>query len=78
MDTLTLTATICVALFTLLLLPYLVMHVRRGKRQRRSPVTGIVKPRGTGSVTEGRFGDPAPGEPDGRADPRSARARRSG
>ena len=75
---------IVVALFSALMIPYLVKEIREGKRLagplrrlrggRVEP--GAPTPRGTGDLNPGRPGDPAPGEPAGQPDPYSDRAQR--
>lgn len=52
-----------------LLVPYLVREIGKGKRQLR-PGT----PDGAGDVTPGTRNNPAPGQPDAQADPYSAQA----
>ncbi len=73
------------ALFGLILVPYLVKINRDGKRElgplRRLHQGGQVSsgpatPAGAGDNNPGRVGDPAPGMPDGQADPYGARAQR--
>ncbi len=67
-----------------LLVPYLIKEIRDGKRElgpmrrlRRDGVElGPRTPVGAGDNNPGRVGDPAPGQPDGQADPYSERARR--
>ena len=74
-----------VVLMGLLVVPFLVKANRDGKRQlgplRRLRRGGGVKlgpspPPGAGDNNPGRVGDPAPGMPDGQADPWSPRAQR--
>ena len=69
----------------ILLVPYLVKEIRDGKRElgplrrlRRDGVKlGPPTPTGAGDNNPGRVGDPAPGQPDGQADPYGARAQRN-
>lgn len=76
-----------VVLFSILLLPYLIREIRVGKGElgplRRLGPHGTVTygppvPPGAGDNNPGRPGDPAPGMPDGQADPWSRRAQREG
>ena len=69
------------------LVPYLIKEIRDGKGElgplRRlvggGRVTlGPTTPTGAGDNNPGRRGDPAPGQPDGQADPYDARAQRRG
>jgi hypothetical protein len=48
--------------------PYLYKEIRRGKAKE-----GPRAPLGAGDTHPGRRGDPAPGQPDGQADPYDAR-----
>ena len=73
------------ALFALLLVPYLIKEIRDGKAElgptrRLGPngrvTLGAPAPTGAGDNNPGRVGDPAPGMPDGQADPWGPRARR--
>jgi hypothetical protein len=76
---------IAVALATVLLVPFLIEEIRYGKkdlgplkRLRRGQVElGPQTPTGAGDNNPGRRGDPAPGQPDGQADPYDARAQRN-
>jgi hypothetical protein len=76
---------IAVVLMAVLWIPYLVKEIRDGKRQfgplrilRRDKVAvGPATPFGAGDNNPGRVGDPAPGQPDGQADPYGARAQRN-
>ena len=69
-----------------ILVPYLIKEIRDGKgelgplrRLGRGRVTlGPPTPTGAGDNNPGRRGDPAPGQPDGQADPYDARAQRRG
>ena len=73
-----------IALFVLILFPYLIKEIRDGKRElgplrrlRRGRVElGPRTPVGAGDNNPGRVGDPAPGEPSGQPDPYGERARR--
>ena len=73
-----------IALFALLLVPYLIKEIRDGKGElgplRRLTSRGVrlgpPVPTGAGDNNPGRVGDPAPGMPDGQADPWGPRARR--
>jgi hypothetical protein len=76
---------IAVVLMAALWIPYLIKEIRDGKRQfgplrrlRRDKVAvGSATPFGAGDNNPGRVGDPAPGQPDGQADPYGARAQRN-
>jgi len=76
---------ISITLAALFWIPYLIKEIRDGKREfgplRRlrggRVVAGPPTPQGTGDNHPGRPGDPAPGQPDGQADPYSARAQRN-
>jgi hypothetical protein len=59
------------ALFAVLLVPYLWKEIRRGKVD-----TNPRFPTGAGDTHPGRRGNPAPGKPDGQADPYGKEARR--
>jgi hypothetical protein len=71
-------------LFGILLVPYLIKEIRQGKAELGSVrhlgpkgiTLGPPAPPGAGDVNPGRFGDPAPGMPDGQPDPWGPRARR--
>lgn len=76
---------IAVVLFGVLLAFYLVKEIRDGKAELgpvrrlgpRGHVTlGAPAPTGAGDNNPGRAGDPAPGQPDGQANPYGERARR--
>jgi hypothetical protein len=78
---------VAIALLALLLVPFLIKEIRDGKRNlgplrrlgRGGKVTlGPETPIGAGDNNPGRRGDPAPGQPDGQADPYGARAQRRG
>jgi hypothetical protein len=60
---------LALALFAALLVPYLMKEIGRGKVQ-----LGPRTPPGTGDVTPGTVRNPAPGQPDGQADPYGPRA----
>jgi hypothetical protein len=60
---------LALALFAALLVPYLMKEIRKGKVQ-----LGPRTPPGTGDVTPGTVRNPAPGQPDGQADPYGPRA----
>jgi hypothetical protein len=61
---------VVVALAAMLLVPYLLKEIRRGKVE-----LGPRVPTGAGDTHPGRRGNPAPGQPDGQADPYDATAR---
>src|SRR3954464_9965788 len=73
-----------IVLFGILLVPYLMKEIRQGKGELgpvRHPgpkgvTLGPPAPTGAGDNNPGRLGDPAPGMPDGQADPWGERARR--
>ncbi len=77
-------AVMVIVLMGLLLVPYLIKEIRDGKRELgpmrrllRGKITmGPSTPTGAGDNNPGRVGDPAPGMPDGQADPYGPRARR--
>jgi hypothetical protein len=77
---------VSIALMVLLWVPFLIKEIRDGKRNLgplrrlgRGKVTlGPQTPVGAGDNNPGRVGDPAPGQPDGQADPYGARAQRKG
>jgi len=52
------------------LVPYLIKEIRRGKVE-----LGPRVPTGAGDTHPGRRGNPAPGQPDGQADPYDATTR---
>jgi hypothetical protein len=60
-----------IALAAVLWIPYLYKEIRRGKA-----TIGPSVPDGTGEPRTGRIGNPAPGQPDGQADPYNPRASR--
>ena len=60
-----------VVLMAGLLVPYLYKEIRRGKAE-----LGPRIPTGAGDTHPGTLANPAPGQPDGQADPYSARAQR--
>jgi hypothetical protein len=62
---------VALALAAVLLVPYLMKEIRRGKVE-----LGPRTPTGAGDTHPGRRGDPAPGQPDAQADPYDARAQR--
>ena len=76
---------LAVALAALLLIPYLIYEIRRGKRElgplRRfvhgRVILGPPMPTGAGDNTPGTRGDPAPGQQDAQADPYGTRAQRN-
>jgi hypothetical protein len=71
-------------LFGIFLVPYLIKEIRQGKGElgpmRHLGPNGVILgppvPPGVGDNNPGRRGDPAPGMPDGQADPWGERARR--
>jgi hypothetical protein len=71
-------------LFGVFLVPYLIKEIRQGKGELgpmrhlgpKGVVLGPPVPPGVGDNNPGRRGDPAPGMPDGQADPWGERARR--
>jgi hypothetical protein len=77
---------IALALASALLIPYLIKEIRDGKAEfgplrrfaRGKVVLGPQTPTGAGDVEPGRRGNPAPGQPDGRADPYGPQAQRNG
>ncbi|MGE3178858.1 MAG: hypothetical protein AB7O32_15415 [Vicinamibacterales bacterium] len=77
-------AALAIALFAMLLGPFLKREILEGKRNRgplRRHRPGGVElgpptPPGAGDVNPGRVGDPAPGDPSGQADPYSPQAQR--
>jgi|SRR4051812_10053654 len=80
----TIGAVMVALLMGFLLVPYLFKEIGDGKGQlgplrrlRRDGVSlGPPPPQGAGDNNPGRVGDPAPGMPDGQADPWSQRAQR--
>jgi hypothetical protein len=75
------------ALAAFVLVPYLIKEIRDGKAElgplRRlvgggKVILGPPTPTGAGDNNPGRKGDPAPGQPDGQADPYDTRAQRQG
>jgi hypothetical protein len=62
---------LALVLVAALLVPYLVKEIGKGKVQ-----LGPRTPAGTGDVTPGTVRNPAPGQPDGQADPYGPRAQR--
>ena len=62
---------VVLALATVLLVPYLLKEIRKGKVN-----LGPNIPDGTGDTYAGRRGDPAPGHPEAQADPYDPRASR--
>jgi hypothetical protein len=60
---------LALALVTALLVPYLIKEIRRGKVE-----LGPRIPTGASDVTPGTRANPAPGKPDGQADPYGPRA----
>jgi hypothetical protein len=76
---------IAIALASVLLIPYLIKEIREGKAEfgplrrfvRGKVVLGPQTPTGAGDVNPGRRGAPAPGQPDGQADPYGPRAQRN-
>jgi len=80
-------AVIVLVLMGALLGPYLLKANRDGKRElgpmrRMRPggniTLGAPTPAGAGDNNPGRWGDPAPGQPDAQADPYGNRAQRHG
>jgi len=77
---------VALALAVVLLVPYLIKEIRDGKRSlgplrrlwRGRVVVGPAPPLGAGDNHPGKRGDPAPGQPDGQADPYDPRAQRKG
>ena len=78
---------IVIVLMGLILVPFLIKENVDGKKElgvlrrlrRGGGVTlGAPTPPGAGDVTPGRIGNPAPGQPDGQADPYGATAQRHG
>lgn len=64
-------ALLVVVLMAALLVPYLYKEIRRGKAD-----LGPRIPTGQGDIHPGTRFDPAPGQPDGQADPYSPQAQR--
>jgi hypothetical protein len=62
---------LALALVAALLVPYLIEEIGRGKVE-----LGPRTPTGASDVTPGTVNDPAPGQPDGQADPYDDRAQR--
>jgi hypothetical protein len=62
---------LAIALAAVLWIPYLYKEIRRGKA-----TIGPRVPDGAGEPRTGRVGNPAPGQPDGQADPYNPRASR--
>jgi hypothetical protein len=62
---------LALALFAALLVPYLIKEIGKGKVQ-----LGPRTPPGAGDVSPGTRKNPAPGQPDGQADPYSQQAQR--
>ena len=63
---------LAIILFGVLLFPYLMKEIRRGKVELGPPTpTGAAEPH------PGRRGDPAPGHPEAQADPYDVRNQRS-
>jgi hypothetical protein len=60
-----------IALVAALLVPFLLKEIRRGKVDTNTQI-----PTGAGDTHPGRRGNPAPGKPDGQADPYGVEARR--
>ncbi len=77
-------AVVVLVLFGIFLVPYLIKEIRTGKGElgpiRRLGPKGMrlgpPTPPGAGDNNPGRRGDPAPGMPDGQADPWGPRAQR--
>ena len=73
-------------MFGILLVPYLIKEIRKGKGELgpvrhlgpRGVFLGPPAPPGAGDNNPGRLGDPAPGMRDGQSDPYGPRARREG
>ena len=63
---------VVLALVAALLVPYLVKEIGKGKVQ-----LGPRTPPGAGDATPGTVRNPAPGQPDGQADPYGPRAQRN-
>jgi hypothetical protein len=63
---------LALALVGALLVPYLVKEIRKGKVE-----LGPKKPTGAGDIRPGTPANPAPGQPDGQADPYGPRAQRN-
>jgi hypothetical protein len=78
-------AAVVIVLFGIFLVPYLIKEIGTGKAEL-GPVRHLVgggkvvlgppAPPGAGDNNPGRRGDPAPGMPDGQADPWGPRAQR--
>jgi hypothetical protein len=63
---------LALALFAALLVPYLIKEIGKGKVQ-----LGPRTPPGASEVTHGTVRNPAPGQPDGQADPYGPSAQRN-
>jgi hypothetical protein len=63
---------LALALVGALLVPYLIKEIRKGKADISPRL-----PTGTGDPTRGTRTNPAPGQPDGQADPYGPRAQRN-
>jgi hypothetical protein len=62
---------VVIVLVAALLVPFLLKEIRRGKVETNPRI-----PTGAGSTHPGSRGNPAPGKPDGQADPYDKEARR--
>jgi hypothetical protein len=62
---------VAIVLVAALLVPFLLKEIQRGKVDANPRI-----PTGAGDTHPGRRGNPAPGKPDGQADPYDAAARR--
>jgi len=62
---------VAIVLVASLLVPFLLKEIRRGKVETNPRI-----PTGAGSTHPGGRGNPAPGKPDGQADPYDKEARR--
>ena len=77
MSDMTIAILIALALAAVFWIPYLIKEIRDGKRefgplrrlQRNRVAAGPATPTGASDNNPGRRGDPAPGQPDGQADP---------
>jgi len=85
MSDMTIAILIALALAAVFWIPYLMKEIRDGKREfgplrrleRNRVAAGPATPTGASDNNPGRRGDPAPGQPDGQADPYDSRAQRN-
>ena len=85
MSDMTIAILIALALAAVFWIPYLIKEIKDGKREfgplrrleRNRVAAGPATPTGASDNNPGRRGDPAPGQPDGQADPYDSRAQRN-